>query len=365
MNVLEVNFEKKLKNFPLHIQFQAEGGCIGILGASGCGKSMTFKAIAGIETPDSGKICLGKRELFHRGHKVNLPPRKRSVGYLFQSYALFPNMTVFQNIEAGIQGKKAAKRERAMEMMEKFHLSELASGYPARLSGGQQQRVALARILAFRNRTAPFGGPILSADLPVEPELLLLDEPFSALDSYLKEELQFELKQHLREFGKTTIIVSHDRDEIYKLCDRTMVMGQGEILVSKDTKELFEQPERVIAARLTGCKNISRAKKCGMHKVYAMDWGVELTVDRKVSEKITHVGIRAHDFHPADASSHDSENKIPVAVDREVRAPFEWTILFRNRENPKENMWMKMEREQTQIPQWVQVDPKRILLLEE
>ena len=92
MNVLEVNFEKKLKNFPLHIQFQAEGGCIGILGASGCGKSMTFKAIAGIETPDSGKICLGKRELFHRGHKVNLPPRKRSVGYLFQSYALFPNM---------------------------------------------------------------------------------------------------------------------------------------------------------------------------------------------------------------------------------------------------------------------------------
>ena len=152
-------------------------------------------------------------------------------------------MTVFQNIEAGIQGKKAAKRERAMEMMEKFHLSELASGYPARLSGGQQQRVALARILAC------------------EPELLLLDEPFSALDSYLKEELQFELKQHLREFGKTTIIVSHDRDEIYKLCDRTMVMGQGEILVSKDTKELFEQPERVIAARLTGCKNISRAKK--------------------------------------------------------------------------------------------------------
>ena len=299
MNVLEVDFEKKLKNFPLHIQFQAEGGCIGILGASGCGKSMTFKAIAGIATPDSGKICLGKRELFHRGHKV------------------------------------------------KFHLSELASGYPARLSGGQQQRVALARILAC------------------EPELLLLDEPFSALDSYLKEELQFELKQHLREFGKTTIIVSHDRDEIYKLCDRTMVMGQGEILVSKDTKELFEQPERVIAARLTGCKNISRVKKRGMHKVYAMDWGGELTVDRKVSEKITHVGIRAHDFHPADASSHDSENKIPVAVDREVRAPFEWTILFRNRENPKENMWMKMEREQTQIPQWVQVDPKRILLLEE
>ena len=128
--------------------------------------------------------------------------------------------------------------------------------------------------------------------------------------------------------GKTTIIVSHDRDEIYKLCDRTMVMGQGEILVSKDTKELFEQPERVIAARLTGCKNISRAKKCGMHKVYAMDWGRGIDGRPESFRKITHVGIRAHDFHPADASSHDSENKIPVAVDREVRAPFEWTIYF-------------------------------------
>ena len=110
MNVLEVNFEKKLKNFPLHIQFQAEGGCIGILGASGCGKSMTFKAIAGIETPDSGKICLGKRELFHRGHKVNLPPRKRSVGYLFQSYALFPHYDVYDNVAYGLVNKKMDKK---------------------------------------------------------------------------------------------------------------------------------------------------------------------------------------------------------------------------------------------------------------
>ena len=133
-----------------------------------------------------------------------------------------------------------------------MQIEDLLNRRPSQLSGGQQQRVALARILAC------------------EPELLLLDEPFSALDSYLKEELQFELKQHLREFGKTTIIVSHDRDEIYKLCDRTMVMGQGEILVSKDTKELFEQPERVIAARLTGCKNISRVKN--VECIKCMQW---------------------------------------------------------------------------------------------
>ena len=209
MNVLEVNFEKKLKNFPLHIQFQAEGGCIGILGASGCGKSMTFKAIAGIETPDSGKICLGKRELFHRGHKVNLPPRKRSVGYLFQSYALFPNMTVFQNIEAGIQGKKAAKRERAMEMMEKFHLSELASGYPARLSGGQQQRVAVARAVAAK------------------PPIILADEPTGNLDTKSTQEIM-EILKELHRSGRTVIIITHD-EEIASQAHRVIRILDGRI----------------------------------------------------------------------------------------------------------------------------------------
>ena len=314
---------------------------VALLGVSGGGKTTLFNVISGILKPDSGQVFLD-------GEEITGSPGK--VSYMLQKDLLLPYRTIEDNVALPliIKGeKKKAARSQVQPYFQEFGLEGTQKKYPAQLSGGMRQRAALLRTYMFSQKIA------------------LLDEPFSALDSYLKEELQFELKQHLREFGKTTIIVSHDRDEIYKLCDRTMVMGQGEILVSKDTKELFEQPERVIAARLTGCKNISRAKKCGMHKVYAMDWGVELTVDRKVSEKITHVGIRAHDFHPADASSHDSENKIPVAVDREVRAPFEWTILFRNRENPKENMWMKMEREQTQIPQWVQVDPKRILLLEE
>ena len=211
MNVLEVDFEKKLKNFFLHIQFQAEGGCIGILGASGCGKSMTFKAIAGIETPDSGKICLGKRELFHRGHKVNLPPRKRSVGYLFQSYALFPNMTVFQNIEAGIQGKKAAKRERAMKMMEKFHLSELASGYPARLSGGQQQRVAIARALVAK------------------PAIVLADEPTGNLDSKTSADVMGLIKRTSYEFHQTVVMITHN-NEIARLADRIVRIEDGKIV---------------------------------------------------------------------------------------------------------------------------------------
>ena len=345
-----IEFRNIVKSFDTQVVLKGinldiyENEFVTLLGPSGCGKTTLLRILGGFLDADEGKVIFDNEDI------TDKPPYERELNTVFQKYALFPHLSVYENIAFGLKLKKMSKDiidQKVMKMLKLIGLEGYEDKNTTLLSGGQQQRVALARILAC------------------EPELLLLDEPFSALDSYLKEELQFELKQHLREFGKTTIIVSHDRDEIYKLCDRTMVMGQGEILVSKDTKELFEQPERVIAARLTGCKNISRAKKCGMHKVYAMDWGVELTVDRKVSEKITHVGIRAHDFHPADASSHDSENKIPVAVDREVRAPFEWTILFRNRENPKENMWMKMEREQTQIPQWVQVDPKRILLLEE
>ena len=125
MDGLQVKFQKQLKNFPLCIQFEAEGGCVGILGASGCGKSMTLKTIAGIETPDTGRICLGGRELFHRERNIDLPSRKRSVGYLFQNYALFPNMTVQQNIEAGISGQKAKRKQQAIRMAERFHVSEL------------------------------------------------------------------------------------------------------------------------------------------------------------------------------------------------------------------------------------------------
>ena len=219
-----------LKNINIDIP---ENQICAMIGPSGCGKSMTFKAIAGIETPDSGKICLGKRELFHRGHKVNLPPRKRSVGYLFQSYALFPNMTVFQNIEAGIQGKKAAKRERAMEMMEKFHLSELASGYPARLSGGQQQRVGIARALA------------------ADAKILLMDEPFGALDEITKRAMQNEMLSLQKQLHMTIVFITHDIQEAMKLGDRVLVMEKGRIAQLGTPREIQEHPADDFVRELT------------------------------------------------------------------------------------------------------------------
>ncbi|MGC4019122.1 MAG: ATP-binding cassette domain-containing protein [Muricomes sp.] len=252
MNKLQADFQKTLKNFDLRMDFAMDQGCLGILGASGCGKSMTLKAIAGIVTPDEGKIYTDKATFYDSTKKVNLAPQKRKVGYLFQNYALFPNMTVAENIAAGIRqtenGKnqkmrRQAVKEQVKSLLAQFQLEGLENQYPVRLSGGQQQRTALARILASK------------------PDILLLDEPFSAMDSYLREELQIELYKRLKEFPGCSVIVSHDRDEIYKLCSHTMVMGNGRNIICEETEKLFEQPRYMQAARLTGCKNISRAER--------------------------------------------------------------------------------------------------------
>lgn len=363
MSRLEVQFSKKLKSFTMDMEFSMDGECLGILGASGSGKSMTLKAIAGIVTPDSGRIQANGRVLFDKAEKKDLPPRKRKVGYLFQNYALFPNMTVAENIGAGMRGSKAEKKRKIAEMTERFHLSGLENQYPYRLSGGQQQRTALARILAS------------------EPDVLLLDEPFSALDSYLKEELQLELREHLKQFSGSTIIVSHDRDEIYRLCDRTMIVEEGCNRICKDTKELFLYPEKTAAARLTGCKNISKAVKTGENRVRALEWGVELTVAGRIPENLSTVGIRAHDF--LEVPSQDTAGKgagesgnsetdrvqkecncFPVVVEEEIKSPFERTVLFRNAANPAGSMWMKMDDVSRNFLPWmVEVKPEKILLL--
>jgi len=171
---LEVNITKKLDGFTLHANFTARSTATAILGASGCGKSMTLRCIAGIVKPDAGRIVLDGRVLFDSAQHIDLPPQQRGVGLLFQNYALFPNMTVEQNVLCGLKAEKdkAARKARCAEMLQAMRLESLAKRYPAQLSGGQQQRTALARILVGRHN------------------ILMLDEPFSALDSYLREEVE-------------------------------------------------------------------------------------------------------------------------------------------------------------------------------
>ena len=168
--LLKVDIQKELKEFDLEVDFELKKGCLGILGPSGCGKSMTLKSVAGIVDPDNGVVSLkadGETVYFDSSKKINLKPQKRNVGYLFQNYALFPNMTVEENVGIGLPEKD---EKRVSEMIKRFHLEGLEKRYPRQLSGGQQQRVALARIMAYR------------------PDVILLDEPFSAMDTFLKEQ---------------------------------------------------------------------------------------------------------------------------------------------------------------------------------
>jgi len=240
--VLRADIKKRLKEFELNVCFTAQKGCLGILGPSGCGKSLTLKSIAGIVQPDGGRITLrepgtDRENVFYDSvKKTDIPPQKRKVGYLFQNYALFPNMTVEQNIAAGLRGRN--QKEKVDEMTRRFGLEGLEKRYPRQLSGGQQQRVALARVLAY------------------EPDVLLFDEPFSAMDAFLREKLRLELTKVLKGYDGVSILVTHDRDEAYQLCDRLMLFDQGKMLACGPTQDIFANPGTCQAARMTGCKNI-------------------------------------------------------------------------------------------------------------
>ena len=249
---LTVDIHKQLGRFSLDAAFRADGGTLGLLGASGSGKSLTLKCIAGIERPDRGKILLNGVTLFDSERRINLPPQKRRVGYLFQNYALFPNMTVRQNILCGIRwerdrARRAAEFRRVVELL---HLQGLEEQRPDQLSGGQQQRTALARILVSR------------------PELLMLDEPFSALDEHLRDQLQIQMKKLLDAFDGDILLVTHNQDEAYHICEKAAVVDGGRILGVRETELLFLDPGSVPAARLTGCRNISSAaRRVGAYEV--------------------------------------------------------------------------------------------------
>lgn len=304
---ISVDIEKTAGDFSLSARFEAGNETLALLGASGCGKSMTLKCIAGIETPDKGRITVDGVTLFDSEKRINLPPQERHVGLMFQNYALFPNMTVLQNIRAGAKREKDKQKREAevRHVLSSFGLTELAGHYPRQLSGGQQQRTALARIL-------------VSA-----PRVLLLDEPFSALDSHLRFRLEQEVRGVIRTFGKTVLLVSHDRDEVYRMADRIAVMRNGKIEAYGEKKSVFADPGTRAGAMLTGCKNISRLKRLDGDRVYAEDWGMELAVKHTASTP-GYVGIRMHDI-----SADGKENVIRCRVVDEIENPFSVTIMLR------------------------------------
>ncbi len=301
---LTVQIQKRYGDFRLDVDLKAEAGeALALLGASGCGKSATLKCVAGVDRPDRGRIELDGQVLFDSAAGIHLPPQRRRVGFLFQNYALFPHMTVEQNIAVCLgRLEKPRRRVRTAELLALLHLKNQAALYPRQLSGGQQHRTALARILA------------------AEPRALLLDEPFSALDSFLKWQLEQELRELLDRFPGPVVWVSHDRGEAYRNCSRVCVLEDGKSAPAASMAELMANPGTAAAARLSGCENdISVRPGPAPDLVEVPDWGLVLQTAVPWSKDLTSLGIRAAHVHPAEPGE---PNAFPCRVLRAVEDVF-------------------------------------------
>lgn len=275
---LIVEIQKQLPGFLLNVSFKTDQTPLGLLGASGAGKSLILRCIAGLETPDRGRIVLNGRVLFDSAAGINLPTRDRTCGFLFQNYALFPHLTVAENIAFGMPGGKSYReiKQEIEKQLISVDLSGMGDRYPGELSGGQQQRVALARARAS------------------EPGIMLLDEPFSALDTYLRDKQEKILRNNLIHYQGVTLFITHNLEEAYRVCPNLIVIDRGNAIAHGTKHEVFERPGNYRTAQITGCKNFSRAAIINQNQIKALDWNCDLEIVEPIPQSIEYIGIRAH-----------------------------------------------------------------------
>jgi molybdate transport system permease protein len=354
--MLEVDVEKSLENFKLAVEFQAGPGALGLLGASGAGKSMTLRLIAGVAAPDKGRVVLNGRVLFDSVTGENIAPARRRIGVVFQDYALFPHMTVAENVAFGLNElSEADRRARVQLQLDRMHISELANRYPKEISGGQRQRVAIARCMA------------------IEPGALLLDEPFAALDPHLRRQMEEQLRETLRGYNGVVVFVTHDMEEAFRFCNELLVLDIGRVIARGPKHELFEQPRSVITARLTGCKNIAPASQTDSGLVGVESWGCSLLLAAPHSGVIRHVGYRSHHFRFQQNAT--GENIFLCWLVETSEAPHEMTLYLRLHHPPRPgdppHLQADIPKEQWRVlssqpqPWRIQIDPARLLLLED
>lgn len=345
---LTVQIRKRYGDFTLDVDFSAGNGeALALLGASGSGKSTALRCIAGICCPDRGRIELDGEILFDSRRGIDLPPQRRKIGYLFQQYALFPHMTVEQNIAVCLDRRQRAQ---AGELMVLLRLEGTEKLLPRQLSGGQQQRVALARILASR------------------PRAILLDEPLSALDSSLRRQLEQELQEVLARFGGPVVWVSHDLGEVCRSCRRVCVLEDGRSSPAAGMRELIEAPGTAEAARISGCRNLVRACP-GPGMVRVPEWGVTLRTVGVWREDLSLLGIRAERVRPAEEGA---ENAFPCRVRQVVEdvSAIELALVPEGAEEGSAVLWMEAGRSVLAGTEggeriWVSLPPEDILLLRE
>jgi len=353
---LFVDIQKQLPGFLLDVSFSTNEQILGLLGASGAGKSMILRCIAGIETPTQGRIVLNGRVLFDSEQGINIPSRDRHIGFLFQNYALFPHLSVAQNIAFGLpKGTSALTIKQQVEaQLATMQLQGYADRYPRELSGGQQQRVALARALAS------------------QPEALLLDEPFSALDTHLRSQLEQQLITSVETYQGVTLFVTHNLEEAYRVCQDLLVMERGKAIAYSSKQNIFERPNTVSVAQLTGCKNFSRVVVKASQQVEAIDWGCTLRVIEPVSELLSHVGIRAHQL--IFTNEPNQENTFPCWVARTSETPHRMTLYLKLNVSPTSPQDYHLQAEvfkekwailkDQSFPWYIRLDPLRLILME-
>lgn len=353
---LEINLQKSLESFRLAVDFQADRGALGLLGASGAGKSMTLRMIAGVVTPDSGRMILNGRVLFDSASGENITPARRRIGVVFQDYALFPHMTVAENVAFGLhQLSEAECKSRVWHYLERMHIADLADRYPNEISGGQRQRVAIARCMA------------------TEPEALLLDEPFAALDPHLRRQMEEQLRETLRDYNGVVIFVTHDMEEAFRFCTELLVLDCGQVIATGPKHKLFEHPRSVVTARLTGCKNIVAANMIRPDQISVEAWKCNVSLASPLSCDIKHVGYRSHHFH-FQKNAHGA-NTFPCWLVETSEAPHEMTLYLHLHRPPRpgerHHLQADISKEtwhalSSQPQPWkIQIDPARLLLLED
>ncbi|MEG4322023.1 MULTISPECIES: molybdate ABC transporter permease subunit [unclassified Microcoleus] len=352
---LFLNIFKPLSGFALDVGFDIGPEVLGILGASGSGKSMTLRCIAGLETPTSGKIAVNGKVLFDSVQGINVPSQDRHIGFVFQNYALFPHLTVAENIAFGLQHLSASEQKvRVKEQLIAVQMSGLENRYPQELSGGQQQRVALARAIAS------------------SPALLLLDEPFSALDTHLRSQLERELMQTLANYPGITLFVSHNLEEVYRVCENLLVLADGSAIAFDTKQNIFDRPRNFTVAQLTGCKNFCAAKPIAETVIEAIDWGCTLTVVEPIPKSLVSVGIRAHQV--SFVSSCDRENTFACWIASTVETPHRVTLYLKLHSPPHDSQDYHLQAEvfkekwraikDNPFPWYVHLEPIRLILME-
>ncbi|MBW4552828.1 MAG: molybdate ABC transporter permease subunit [Aphanocapsa sp. GSE-SYN-MK-11-07L] len=362
---LVVEIEKQLPNFYLQIAFESDHLALGILGASGAGKSMLLKCIVGTETPDRGRIILNGRVLFDSDQGINLPSRERGIGIIFQNYALFPHLTVAENVGFGIlkprqrfqlrRSFNPAIQPQVEAQLRAVGLAEMGDRYPHQLSGGQQQRVALARALIS------------------QPEGLLLDEPFSALDTHLQYLIEQQLISILNRYAGVTLFVTHNMEEAYRVCQNLLVLEQGQIIAYGRKQDIFEHPQTVSVARLTGCKNFSRAVATGEQTMTAIDWECNLQTPELIRNAQFQVGVRAHQLKFTQEPNPSSPNTFPCWLANTSETPHRITLYVKLHAPPHhaadyhlqaevfKEKWLEIKDQP--LPWSIHLDPLRLMVL--